>query len=128
MQKKRKLGSVVAVVGAGMSKFGMFNDKDSKEVFAEAFREMLASGDKGVDPNDIDGLYLGNFSNDFFIHKSHWDQSYQIRSAFHLSQQQEPRVLAPQASCFPGRRFCHSLGSLRYGAGKGCGGNVKTYH
>ena len=70
--KKRKLGRGVAVVGAGMSKFGMFRDKDSKDLFAEAFREMLASVDKGVDPADIDALYLGNFSNDFFIHQSHW--------------------------------------------------------
>jgi acetyl-CoA C-acetyltransferase len=72
MKKRRKLGRGVAVVGAGMSKFGMFKDKDSKDVFAEAFREMLASVDKGVDPNDIDALYLGNFSNDFFMHQSHW--------------------------------------------------------
>ena len=72
MKKRRKLGRGVAVVGAGMSKFGMFNDKDSKDVFAEAFKEMLASVDKGVDPNDIDALYLGNFSNDFFMHQSHW--------------------------------------------------------
>jgi acetyl-CoA C-acetyltransferase len=70
--KKRKLGRGVAVVGAGMSKFGMFRDKDSKDLFAEAFREMLASVDKGIDPTDIDALYLGNFSNDFFIHQSHW--------------------------------------------------------
>jgi len=70
--KKRKLGRGVAVVGAGMSKFGMFRDKDSKDLFAEAFREMLASVDKGMDPADIDALYLGNFSNDFFIHQSHW--------------------------------------------------------
>ncbi|MBW2206341.1 MAG: hypothetical protein JRG79_05480 [Deltaproteobacteria bacterium] len=72
MQKKRKLGRGVAVVGAGMSKFGMFRDKDSKDVFAEAFRDMLASVDKGLDPSDIDALYLGNFSNDFFIHQAHW--------------------------------------------------------
>jgi len=72
MKKRRRLGRGVAVVGAGMSKFGMFKDKDSKDVFAEAFREMLASVDKGVDPNDIDALYLGNFSNDFFMHQSHW--------------------------------------------------------
>jgi acetyl-CoA C-acetyltransferase len=72
MQKKRKLGRGVAVVGAGMSKFGMFKDKDSKDLFAEAFREMLASVDKGFDPNDIDALYLGNFSNDFFMHQGHW--------------------------------------------------------
>jgi acetyl-CoA C-acetyltransferase len=72
MKKRRKLGRGVAVVGAGMSKFGMFRDKDSKDLFAEAFGEMLASVDKGVDPEDIDALYLGNFSNDFFIHQSHW--------------------------------------------------------
>jgi len=72
MQKKRKLGRGVAVVGAGMSRFGMFRDKDSKDVFAEAFRDMLTSVDKGLDPSEIDALYLGNFSNDFFIHQAHW--------------------------------------------------------
>ena len=72
MQKRRKLGRGVAVVGAGMSKFGMFKDKDSKYLFAEAFNEMLSSVDKGADPNDIDALYLGNFTNDFFIHQGHW--------------------------------------------------------
>jgi len=72
MQKKRKLGRGVAVVGAGMSKFGMFKDKDSKDLFAEAFNEMLSSVDKGVDPNDIDAMWLGNFSNDFFMHQGHW--------------------------------------------------------
>jgi acetyl-CoA C-acetyltransferase len=72
MQKRRKLGRGVAVVGAGMSKFGMFKDKDSKYLFAEAFNEMLSSVDKGIDPNDIDALYLGNFTNDFFIHQGHW--------------------------------------------------------
>ena len=72
MQRQRKLGRGVAVVGAGMSKFGMFKDKDSKDLFAEAFREMLSSVDKGVDPNEIDALYLGNFTNDFFVHQSHW--------------------------------------------------------
>ena len=72
MLRKRKLGRGVAVVGAGMSKFGMFKDKDSKDLFAEAFNEMLSSVDKGFDPEDIQALYLGNFSNDFFIHQGHW--------------------------------------------------------
>ena len=70
--KRRKLGRDVAIVGAGMSKFGMFKDKNSKDLFAEAYKEMLASVDKGLDPADIDALYLGNFSNDFFMHQSHW--------------------------------------------------------
>jgi len=72
MQGRRKLGRGVALVGAGMSKFGVFRDKDSKHLFAEAFKEMLLTVDKGIDPRDIDALYLGNFTNDFFVHQGHW--------------------------------------------------------
>ncbi|MGD9198768.1 MAG: beta-ketoacyl synthase N-terminal-like domain-containing protein, partial [Desulfobacterales bacterium] len=72
MPKRRKLGRGVAIVGAGMSKFGMFKDKDSKDLFADAFRELIVSVDKGFDPKEIDALYLGNFSNDYFMHQSHW--------------------------------------------------------
>lgn len=72
MRGRRKLARGVAVVGAGMSKFGLFKDKNSKDLFVEAFSEMLASVDKGVDPNDIEALYLGNFTNDFFVHQGHW--------------------------------------------------------
>jgi len=72
MQKQRTLARGVAIVGAGMSKFGMFKDKDSRDLFVEAYDEMLSSVDKGVDPKDIDALYLGNFSNDFFMHQGHW--------------------------------------------------------
>ena len=72
MSKKRKLRRGVAMVGAGMSAFGMFKDRDSKDLFAEAFVGMSASVDKGLDPNDIDALYIGNFTNDFFAHQSHW--------------------------------------------------------
>ena len=56
MQKKRKLGRGVAVVGAGMSKFGMFKDKDSRDLLVDAYDEMLSSVDKGVDPR-ISRLY-----------------------------------------------------------------------
>lgn len=72
MFKKRKLGRGVALVGAGMSKFDMFKDRDSKDLFLEAFQGMTASVDKGLDPADIDALYLGNFTNDFFVHQAHW--------------------------------------------------------
>ncbi len=72
MSRSRKLARGVAIVGAGMSKFGMFRDKNSKDLFAEAFNEMLGSVDKGFDPQEVDALYLGNFSNDFFVHQSHW--------------------------------------------------------
>lgn len=72
MPRKRKLAREVVVVGAGMSRFAMYKDKNSKDVYAEAFNEMLSSVDKGVDPNDIEALYLGNFTNDFFVHQGHW--------------------------------------------------------
>ncbi len=72
MQRQRKLGRGVAVVGAAMSRFGMFRDVDSKHLFAEAFNEMLSTVDKGIDPEDIDALYLGNFTNDFFVNQGHW--------------------------------------------------------
>jgi len=72
MQKRRKLGRGVAVVGTGMSKFGMFKEKNSKDLFAEAFNEMLSSVDKGIDPKDIQALYLGNASNDTLVHQMHW--------------------------------------------------------
>ena len=72
MRGRRKLGRGVAMVGAGMTKFGIFRDKDSKSLFAEAFQEMLSTVDKGLDPNDIDALYLGNFTNDFFVRQGHW--------------------------------------------------------
>ncbi len=72
MQKEKKLGRGVAIVGAGMSRFGMFPDKDSKDLFAEAYQEMVASIDKGFDPKDIEAIWIGNFSNDFFIHQAHW--------------------------------------------------------
>jgi acetyl-CoA C-acetyltransferase len=72
MKRRRKLGRGVAIVGAGMSKFGMFKEKDSKDLFAEAFCEMRSSVERGLDPREIDALYLGNFSNDFFTHQAHW--------------------------------------------------------
>ena len=72
MSKKRKLGRGVAMVGAGMSKFGMFSDLDSKDLFTQAFGELTGSIDKGLDPKDIDALYVGNFTNDFFVSQSHW--------------------------------------------------------
>jgi len=72
VKRKGKLARGVAVVGAGMSRFGMFKDKNSKDLFLEAFREMIESVDKGMDVNDIDALYLGNFTNDFFVHQAHW--------------------------------------------------------
>ncbi len=72
MIRKRRLGRGVAMVGAGMSAFGMFRERDSRDLFIDAFRAMTASVDRGLDPGDIDALYIGNFTNDFFTGQSHW--------------------------------------------------------
>ncbi len=72
MGEKRKLGRGVCIVGAGMSRFDMYKDKDSKQLFAEAFKECIDSVDKGIDPKEIQAMWLGNFTNDFFIHQGHW--------------------------------------------------------
>ena len=67
----KKLGRGVALVGAGMSKFGAFREKNSRDLFVEAFQSMRKSVDKDFDPADIETLYIGNFSSDLFEGQSH---------------------------------------------------------
>lgn len=69
--QQRKPGRGVAVVGAGMSKFGAFPGLATRDLFVEAFRELLASVDKGFDARDIEALYIGNFSSDLFEGQAH---------------------------------------------------------
>jgi acetyl-CoA C-acetyltransferase len=68
---QRKLGRGVAIVGAGMSKFGAFPGRATRDLFVDAFQEMRASVDKGFDPRDIEALYIGNYSSDLFENQGH---------------------------------------------------------
>ncbi len=70
-KRVRKLSRGVALVGAGMSKFGVFPDKTSRDLFVEAFVTMAKSVDKGLDVRDIEALYIGNFSSDLFEGQGH---------------------------------------------------------
>ncbi len=70
MQTK-KWNRGVALVGAGMSKFGAFPEMTSRDLFVEAYLEMKQSFDKGIDPDRIEALYVGNFSSDQFEKQSH---------------------------------------------------------
>lgn len=70
-RKKRALRRGVSIVGAGMSKFGVFREKATRDLFVEAFCEMRNSVDKGIEVNDIDALYLGNLSSDLFEGQCH---------------------------------------------------------
>jgi len=66
-----KLGRGVALIGAGMSKFGAFKGKTSRDLFVEAFVEMLGTVDRGIDPKKIEAFYMGNFSSDLFEGQGH---------------------------------------------------------
>ena len=70
-RKSKSLPRGVAMVGAGMCKFGAFPEKSSRDLFVEAYQELLNSVDKGFDPAEIEGLYLGNYSSDLFEGQGH---------------------------------------------------------
>ena len=67
----KKLARGVALVGAGMSNFGSYPDKSSRDLFVEAFQDMQKSVDKDFDPQDIEFVCIGNFSSDLFEGQSH---------------------------------------------------------
>jgi acetyl-CoA C-acetyltransferase len=69
-KRKRKLGRGVAIVGAGMSPFGIRPDVTNRELFAEAFLDMKDSVDKGVDPQEIEALYVGNCGSEMWESQS----------------------------------------------------------
>jgi hypothetical protein len=47
MARKVKLSRRGAVVGGGLTKLGLFKDRNCKDFFAEAFMEMVKSIDNG---------------------------------------------------------------------------------
>ena len=69
--KKRQLGRDESIVGAGMSLFGAFKGKTSRDLFVEAFQNMTDHLDQGVDVEDIEGGYIGNYSSDLFEGQGH---------------------------------------------------------
>lgn len=72
MAKHRKLGRGVAVVGAGLSKFGAYpKGVRTTDLFVEAFKDLESSVDKGFDSRMIDAFYLGNLSSDLFESQVH---------------------------------------------------------
>lgn len=71
IKKSRKLSRGVAMVGAGMSRFGAFPEKRSRDLFVEAYRELLASVDKGIETKDIEALYVGCLSGGLFEGQEH---------------------------------------------------------
>ena len=54
-QRKKKLGRGVAMVGAGMSAFGIRPDVTNRELFGEAFLDMKNSVDR-LSPERLTGF------------------------------------------------------------------------
>ena len=67
----KKLSRGVAVVGVGMSNFGVFPERTSRDLFVEAYQELKTSVENGFDPKEIDAFYMGNFSSDHFENQAH---------------------------------------------------------
>ena len=57
------------VAGAGVTKFGKHPERTGRDLFAEAGLEAL--DDSGVDPDDVDSLYYGNFMGELAEHQGH---------------------------------------------------------
>jgi len=70
-RKQKKLARDVALVGAGISHFGAFKEKDSRDLFVEAFQTTLKTIQKGFDPREIEAIYVGNLSGDCFEGQAH---------------------------------------------------------
>ena len=68
---QRRLGRGVAIVGAGMSQFGVFDNLTSRDLFVEAFLDTRRSVDHDFDPQVIESLYVGNYSSDLFEGQGH---------------------------------------------------------
>jgi acetyl-CoA C-acetyltransferase len=67
-----KLARKVALVGAGMSKFGRnFPLKRNPDMWVEAWLNAVESMDNGIEPKDVDACYVGNYSSDLFNHQGH---------------------------------------------------------
>ena len=69
--KKRQLARQVAIVGAGLSEFGAFPEKDSRDLFVEAFQDMMETMDQRFDIEDIECAYVGNCSCELFETQGH---------------------------------------------------------
>ncbi|NHJ24932.1 MAG: hypothetical protein EAX89_10175 [Candidatus Lokiarchaeota archaeon] len=67
-----KLARRVAIVGAGMSKFGQwFPLKRNPDLWVDAWIDALNRVDNGIEPKEIDACYVGNYSSDLFNHQGH---------------------------------------------------------
>jgi len=66
------LSRKIALVGAGMSKFGQhFPVKRNPDLWVDAWIDAVKSIDNGIETKDVDACYVGNFTADLFNHQGH---------------------------------------------------------
>jgi len=66
------LSKKIALVGAGMSKFGQhFPVKRNPDLWVDAWIDAVKSVDNGIETKDVDACYVGNFTADLFNHQGH---------------------------------------------------------
>jgi acetyl-CoA C-acetyltransferase len=67
-----KLAKKVAIIGAGMCKFGQhFPVKRIPDLWIDAWLDAVKTVDNGIEPKDVEALYTGNYSADLFNHQGH---------------------------------------------------------
>ncbi len=67
-----KLARKVAIIGAGMCKFGRnFPLKRNPDMWVDAWIDAVSKVDNGIEPKDVDACYIGNYSSDLFNHQGH---------------------------------------------------------
>ena len=71
MGRKPQLARSVALIGGAMSPFGSFPEKGSRDLVTEAYTEALGTVEKGFDPQEVEAIYVGNFTADLFEKQSH---------------------------------------------------------
>ncbi len=70
--RKRKLGRGVAIVGVGMTEFGVYpRGVRASDLLVTAFDSLQSSVDKGFQDEDIEAVYIGNYSSDIFENQVH---------------------------------------------------------
>ena len=67
----RRLARPVSIVGAGMSRFGAFPGKGSRDLFVEAYHDLADHMGRGLEVQDIETAYIGNFSSEQFEGQGH---------------------------------------------------------
>jgi len=67
-----KLARKVAIIGAGMSKFGQWYPiKQNRDLFQDALIEAIKSVDKNFNMKEVEEVFVGNFTADLFNHEAH---------------------------------------------------------